>query len=420
MKELYHSLPPEAVKLVLVLFLSFLMGLEREEHKGEQGRYTFGGVRTFPLIGLTGYSLALLSGDQLIPVAIGFAVVGGFLIVSFWHKLAVSADAGVTTEVAGLASFLIGALVQREQLWIATAICVAGVLLLEFKTVLEGITERVGPGEVLTFAKFLLLTAVILPILPSREFTRFQINPFKTWLIVVAVSAVSYGSYVIQKATKGQGGVVLSAVLGGAYSSTVTTVVIARRSRREPRPHLFSGSTLIASGMMYIRLAALLALFNRALLIKLGLPFVALAVLAGTVGWLWSRIPDQDKEDIKREFEPGNPLELKAAFIFGLIFIVMVIATHLAVTYLGKGGVYGLAALMGVTDVDPFTMGMTQSAGSITPIETAAGAILIAAASNNAAKGVYAYAMSERETGRRSLFLLLCLAALGLVPLLWI
>jgi uncharacterized membrane protein (DUF4010 family) len=420
MKELYHSLPPEAVKLVLVLFLSFLMGLEREEHKGDQGHYAFGGVRTFPLIGLTGYALALLSGDQLLPVAIGFAVVGGFLIVSFRHKLSVSAEAGVTSEIAGLATYLIGALVQREQLWIATAVCVAGVLLLEFKAVLEGITARVGPGEVLTFAKFLLLTAVILPILPSKDFTEFQINPFKTWLIVVAVSAVSYGSYVIQRATKGQGGVVLAAILGGAYSSTVTTVVEARRSRQENRPHLFSGATLIASGMMYLRLAALLALFNRGLLIKLGPPFLALAALAGTGGWLWSRIPDQNKEDVKREFEPGNPLELKAAFLFGLVFIAMLIATHLAVTYLGKAGVYGLAGVMGVTDVDPFIMGMTQSAGSVTPMETAAGAILIAAASNNAVKGVYAYALSERKTGKRSLGLLACLAALGLVPLLWL
>src|SRR5262252_5577796 len=193
MDELLHFFPPEAVKIVLVLFLSFLMGLEREEHKADSDHYAFGGVRTYPLIGLVGYSMALLTGDQLLPLTVGFAVVGGFLMISFRHKVEGAETAGVTSEIAGLATYLIGALVQREQFWIATALSVAGVLLLELKVGLESITKRVGPGEVLTLAKFLLLSAVILPILPSRDFTPFQINPFKTWLIVVAVSAVSYG-----------------------------------------------------------------------------------------------------------------------------------------------------------------------------------------------------------------------------------
>ena len=85
--ELYRLLPPDAVKIVLVLFLSFLVGLEREEHKTTKGTYSFGGVRTFPLIGLLGYAIALLSGAQLFPVILGFLVVGGFLLLSYWHKL---------------------------------------------------------------------------------------------------------------------------------------------------------------------------------------------------------------------------------------------------------------------------------------------------------------------------------------------
>jgi uncharacterized membrane protein (DUF4010 family) len=420
MDRLYSLLPPDAVKFLLVLFLSFLLGLEREGHKSDSDHYAFGGVRTFPLIGLVGYAIALLSGDQLVPLTLGFAVVGGFLMLSFWHKLQVSQAAGVTSEIAGLTTYLIGALVQREQFWIATALAIAGVLLLELKQALESITERVGPGEVLTFTKFLLLSVVILPILPSRDFTPFQINPFKTWLIVVAVSGVSYASYVIQRITKGQGGIVLAAVLGGAYSSTVTTVVLARRAAHEHRPHLFSAATLIASGMMYLRLAALLALFNRGLLLKLGPAFAVLAVIAAAVGWLWSKVPDDDTREVKREFTPGNPLELKAALFFGLLFVGMLIATHLAVTYLGTAGVYALATVMGLADVDPFIMGMTQSAGTITPLQTASAAILIAAASNNVVKGIYAYTMSDRATGIRSLTLLVCLAVLGLVPLLWL
>ncbi|MGA8867941.1 MAG: DUF4010 domain-containing protein, partial [Candidatus Sulfotelmatobacter sp.] len=201
---------------------------------------------------------------------------------------------------------------------------------------------------------------------------------------------------------------------------TVTTVVMSRRAAREDRPHLFSGVTLIASGVMYLRLVALLALFNRHLAALLAPAFLVLAGLAIAVGWVWSRRPDAHVSDIKREFEPKNPLELLAAFLFALLFLAMLVATQLAVTYLGRAGVDTLAAIMGVSDVDPFIMGMTQAAGSLTPFRIAAAAVLIAAASNNLVKGIYAYSLADRKTGLQSLSFLSALAVLGLVPLLWL
>ena len=418
--ELYDRLPPDAVKIILVLFLSFLIGLEREDHKAKGGAYSFGGVRTFPLIGLIGYSIALLSGTQLLPLTVGFLVIAGFLLLSYWHKLSSAEFAGVTSEMSGLATFLVGALVCYGHFWIATTLSVASLLLLDLKTALEKLAVRVAPHEILTFAKFLLLTGVILPVLPRQEFTRFHINPFKTWLVVVAISAISYGSYVLQKVTKARGGVVLAALLGGAYSSTVTTVVMARRAARETHPHLFAGGILIASGVMYLRLAILLALFNRQLTSLLDISFLALAGLAIGVGWLWTRRADATAQGVQREFEPQNPLELLAAFLFAALFLAMLVATQLAVTYLGKAGVNTLAAIMGVTDVDPFIMGMTQAAGSLTPVKVAAAAVLIAAASNNLIKGIYAYSLADRKTGVQSLALLTALAAAGLIPLFWL
>jgi uncharacterized membrane protein (DUF4010 family) len=418
--ELYRLLPPEAVKIILVLFLSFLVGMEREEHKTTAGAYSFGGVRTFPLIGLIGYSIALVSGVQLLPVALGFLVVGAFLLLSYWHKLSRSEAAGVTSEMSGLSIYLVGALVAYDHLWIATALSVANLLLLELKAGLERLACRVAPAEFLTFAKFLLLTAVILPILPNQQYGNFHLNPFKTWLVVVAVSTISYGSYVLQKVTKARGGVILAALLGGAYSSTVTTVAMSRRAAREQRPHLFAGGILIACGVMYLRLVALLLLFNRQLGSMLTPSFLVLAALAIITGFFWSRRPDADSSQIKREFEPANPLELGAAFLFAGFFLAMLIATQLVTTYLGHAAVNILAAIMGVTDVDPFIMGMTQAAGTLTPLKVAAGAVLIAAASNNLVKGIYSYSLADRKTGRQSLPLLIALAVAGLAPLLWI
>ncbi|MBZ5657742.1 MAG: MgtC/SapB family protein [Acidobacteriia bacterium] len=418
--DVYRWLPPEAVKILLVLFLSFLIGLEREERKAAAGHYAFGGVRTFPLIGLIGYSIALLSGTQLLPLTVGFLVVGGFLLLSYWHKLSSTEAAGVTSEMSGLATYLVGALVYYEHFWIATTLSVASLLLLELKEALEKLATRAAPGEILTVAKFLFLSAVILPILPNYEFGPFHLNPFKTWLVVVAVSTISYGSYILQKLTKERGGVVLAAFLGGAYSSTLTTVVMSRRAAHEEHPHLFAGGMLIASGVMYLRLVALLALFNRHLMSLLALPFLLFSGLAIAVGWIWSRRPDVSAEAVQREFEPNNPLELFAAFLFAFLFLAMLVATQLAVTYLGRAGVNTLAAIMGVTDVDPFILGMTQAAGALTPLKVAGAAVLIAAASNNLVKGIYAYSLADRKTGIQSLSLLTALAALGLVPLFWL
>jgi uncharacterized membrane protein (DUF4010 family) len=415
----FDWLPPEGFKILLVLFLSFLIGLEREEHKDAEPRIGFGGVRTFPLIGLIGYATALLSGGELLPVALGFVAIAGFLLVSYWHKLVSTGAPGVTSEMSALATYLVGALVSHDQYWIATTLGVASALLLELKAALEGLARRIAPQDILTFTKFLLLAAVILPILPNQPFTPYRINPFETWVVVVAVSGISYGSYVLQRVTRARGGVLLAATLGGAYSSTVTTVALAKRSAQEKHPYLFSGAILVASGVMYIRLAALLALFNRGLMVRLGPSFLVLAACAIGAGLLWTRKERPRPDKVERKYEPQNPLELRTAFLFAVLFLAMLIATHAAAVHIGRVGVYALAAIMGVTDVDPFILGITQAAPTITPLPLAATSVLIAAASNNAVKGIYAYALAPRHTGGMALVLLLGLAAAGLLPLLW-
>lgn len=417
---LYQWLPPDGVKIVLVLFLAFLVGIEREEHKKEIEHYAFGGVRTFPLIGLIGYALGVIAQGQVLPVTLGFVVIASFLLLSYWRKLTSSPAPGVTTEMSGLVIYVVGALVYYGHFWIATTLAVASALLLELKAALDGLTKRISSGEILTFTKFLLLTVVILPALPDKAFGPFQINPFKTWLVVVAVSGISYGSYVLQQVTRGHHGVILAAILGGAYSSTVTTVVLSKRAVAGEHRHLFSGCILIASGIMYLRLAVLVSLFNHQLMVALAPPFLVLAAIASGTGWLWSRRRDTGAAEVNREFEPKNPLELGAALLFALLFLAMLVATRLAIQHLGQAGVYGLAAVTGVADVDPFIMSMTQSAGTLTPVQVAAASILIAATSNNLMKGFYARSFADRKTGAESLWLLAGLGVLGLAPLLWV
>lgn len=377
-------------------------------------------MRTFPLIGLIGYSLALVSGNQLLPLTIGFLVVAAFLLLSYWHKLSQSNAAGVTTEMSGLATFLVGALICYGHFWIATTISVASLLLLDLKAGLEKLAAKAPPREILTFAKFLLLTGVILPVLPRQEYTRFHINPFQD----VAGGGGDQRDFVRQlSAAEGDE----SEGRSGAGGAAGRRVFVDRDDGRDgeagaagERTTPVFGGILVASGVMYLRLAVLLALFNRSLMSLLDLTFVVLAVVAIAAGWLWSRRADASAQEIKREFEPSNPLELGAAFLFAGLFLAMLVATQLAVTYLGRAGVNTLAAVMGVTDVDPFIMGMTQAAGTVTAVKVAAAAVLIAASSNNVVKGIYAYSLADRKTGVQSLVLLVGLAAAGLVPLFWI
>ena len=416
-ERLAELLPAEGLKIILVLFLSFLVGLEREERKANEPYYSFGGVRTFPLLGLIGYSIALLFGSQLFAEILGFLGVSGFLMLSYRHKLR-SQQApdmpGITSELSGLVTYLVGSLVYHGYFWIATTLTVANMLLLALKEFLEGLTRRIAPHEILTFTKFLLLTAVILPVLPNQPFGPFQINPFKTWLIVVVVSTISYASYLMLRVTR-ESGILLSAILGGIYSSTMTTVALAKRSTRDDYPHLFAGATLLASGFMYVRLTILVAIFSWSSLRMLFIPFLSLAALATIIGYIWSRRSADKSEKLRREFRHSNPLELRTAFFFAGIFLIVLTATKLALLHIGNKGAYALGIVLGFTDVDPFIMSMLQGAGSTTPLSVSAGAIMLATASNNLAKGFYAYFFGSRDAGRQSLLLLAFLASLGII-----
>jgi uncharacterized membrane protein (DUF4010 family) len=411
-------MPPEGLKILLTLFLCFLIGLEREERRAEGHRYGFGGVRTYPLIGLIGYSMALLSGAQLLPLTFGFGVIGAFLWLSYRHKLETYNEAGVTTEISGLVTYVIGALVSREQFWIATTIAVISMLLLELKEFLENLSTEIPAVEILTFTKFLLLTFVILPILPNREYGAFGINPFRSWLIVVAISGVSYGSYLLEKLSKGKGGVRLAALLGGLYSSTFTTVVMAKQAKQAAAPHTYAGGILIASGVMYFRFLALIGIFNLDLMKRLTIPFLILGAIGVAGGWAWSNLSDVQEAEQKPAYLTKNPLELTSALLLGLVFVVVLVATNLALSRLGNAGIYAMAVISGLAPVDPFIMGLTQTAGKATTMGLAVSGIVVAAASNNFAKAFIALSLADKKTGRQSLILMLALTALGLLPLL--
>jgi len=414
--DLLDSATP-VVDVVVTLALTLVIGIEREE-KSSRDRYLVGGVRTIPIIGLLGHALALVGGASPLPVALGFLSVAGLLAVEYHHRLG-QGPHGATSEMAVLLAYLVGALVASGHRPVAATVSVAAVLLLNAKAPLEHFAIRLPRREITTFVTFLLITAVMLPILPDRDFTVYALNPFRTWVIVVAVSGLSYAGYLAERLLGGGRSVVWTSLFGGAYSSTAATLVLARRSREDPDPPVYVGGTLLASAVMYLRLGVLVALFAPALS-RLLLPrLAALAVAAGVAGGIGvalrrSRAGDRPIPD---EQPAPHPLELGAAVFFAFLFLVFSVATQLAVQHLGDAGLRALAALSGITDVTPFVLGVAQP-GPGAPLPAAAvGAILISAASNNVLKGLYALGFGERRTGVAALAAMAALAALTLLAM---
>jgi uncharacterized membrane protein (DUF4010 family) len=415
MDTLGSLLPPEALGFILTLGLSLLIGFEREEHEPEG----IGGVRTFPIIGIAGYLLVTAFPENVLPFAVGFVAVGALVALShnyFLHR----GEPGITTEAAVLLTFALGGCAAKQMYWLAIATGVITVILLQEKHLLEGLATRLPRTELSTLLRFLLLTAVILPLVPNRTFTVFEVNPFKIWLIVVAVSGVSYISYLL-RLWWGEGrGLLLAGLLGGAYSSTVTTVVLARQSKKQRGcgPN-FSGAIVAATGVMYVRLWILLMLFAAPLAQRLTLNFWLMGVIAIAVGIFLTRRALGAESNCELESSTGrgdgNPLEMTSAFTFAVIFVAVLITTRIVAERFGSIGVLVMAAIMGAADVDPFILGLTQTVGADLTIETAALAVVVAAAVNNLMKGFYALIFGTRITGRLSLVLLAALGGLSLI-----
>lgn len=403
MTELFSDLPPELVGLVLTLGLSLLVGLERETKRQTEEVGFFGGIRTFPLIGLTGFLLLLIFPESPVPFGGGLLALGALLVVSY-HRSVGEDRMGITTEVSALLTYGVGAAAAAGFYWVAIASGVVAVLLLHEKERLERWAINLPRHEKTTLVRFLLLAGVVLPVVPNRPFTPFDINPFTLWLVVVAVSGVSYLSYLLQLWWGRKRGLLLSAVLGGAYSSTATTVVLARRARRGVVGRWsIVGATVAATGMMYPRLWLLILLFAPRLAAQLTLPFWIAGILCVTAGTVLTarargEPPDTADPDDSRSVSQ-NPLELSSAFVFGALFLILLVGTRLVSQKFGNIGVLLLGAVMGAADVDPFILGLTQSIGDGLDLSTATFAVLVAAAANNVMKGVYSIAFGTRRTG---------------------
>jgi len=416
MGSLLQHLPPELSGFVLTLVLALFIGLEREEHEP----LGLGGVRTFPIIGLGGFLLVTAFPATAVPFAAGLVALGALVALSYWGGLR-AGETGITTESVALLTFALGGAAAQGLYWISIAAGVVAVILLQEKTRLETLAVNLPQNELRIAVRFLLLVGVILPAVPNRPFTAYEVNPFTICLVVVAVSGISYLSYLLQRFWRREGGLFLTGILGGAYSSTATTVALARSARQAIRPSAaYTGAIVAATGMMYLRLWVLVALFAPELARELSAVFWPLGLAAIGAGVFVGRRRAGDAPSAEaaaggdRRRAAANPLELSSALTFAGLFVVVLVLTRIIAGRFGGTGLVVLAAIMGTTDVDPFILGLTQQTAAAPPVAVAALAVVVAAAANNLMKGVYAFAFGPRSVGTPSLLILASLAAASL------
>lgn len=418
----------EPERLAVLLALGFFLGLAFEEYFAKSRIKPPGGVRTFPLLALAGALLYALEPARGLLLLGGLATLGAWLTVYYRERLAnqhaetddgresePKLDAGIMAPVCNILAFLLGPIALAEPLWVAVSIAVAAVLFTGARERLHALATTLGSAEFVTLGKFLIVIGIVLPLVPHEPVTSLtDITPYEVWLAVVAVSTLSYASYLVQRFLTPQHGLLISAALGGLYSSTATTVVLSRRAQAVAASTRIQAGIVLATSIMFLRILVVVAIFSPALAFHL-LPAIGTLCPLGLFATAWllwmERRGPSGRDD--GATVPTNPLEISTAIVFAILFIALSIAVEWAKTRFGESGIFALGALAGFTDVDPFVLSLAQGTARAIDLNVAAAAILVAASANNVLKAIYTLAFAGRAAGLKPALALFALALAG-------
>jgi len=384
------------------LLIGLLVGLQREYVHLQQKREekSFGGTRTFALLGLLGCTAAFLA-ERLQSAWAFVAIVGviGGLIMIAYAATVRRGEIGMTTETAAMVTLLVGALCFHGELAIAAAVGVAMTVMLALKLQTRTLARNITQADVYATLTFAVITLIILPVLPTRSYgpPPFDVLvPYKIWLMVVFISGISFLGYLLIKIVGARRGVGLTGLLGGLASSTAVTLSFAQRSRDIrglERP--FAMAILLAWSIMFARVMLEVAVINQALLGVVWIPMTAaLAVSTAYCVYLY-RAQSLGKQEEQDKFT--NPFELGPALTFGLIYAVILLAANTARLYFGNTGIYLSSIASGLADVDAITLSLSDLSRNTRELDldTAARGIVLAAVSNTLVKGAIVLAMGS-------------------------
>lgn len=382
------------------LLLGGLVGLEREKHKTAAG-HGAAGIRTFVLFALLGAIGGFLSQHLESPwvlVAVLSAAVA-LIVASYLAHARVHPDSlGLTTELAAVMTCLVGALVVTGNRELGVGLGVVIAALLAYKQTLHAMVGRLDRDDVLAGMRLLLATFIVLPLLPDEPVDPWgALNPYKLWLLVLLISGLSLVGYAVTRWLGSGRGIAVTAAAGGLASSTAVTLALVRQSTEaNAQPRRLAGGVLLAWAIMFGRVVVTATIVAPSMFVAMVVPFGAMLVACGAFAAIYLRARDGAAPAAELHIE--NPFSLLAACKFALLFAVVQLLVKLGQEYLPQSGVYTIAAVAGLTDVDAITLSMAEQARGGGDMDVAVIAIAIAAASNTLVKAGMAVFMGKGLT----------------------
>lgn len=406
MEKVYQYLPQEFVSFILVTLFSLLIGLSlRKLSLKREGETTlFGTDRTFTFIGILGYLLYILEPDGYTLFIGGGLILGVLLALNYYVKQAKFHVFGITTIVIALITYCLAPIVITQPSWFYVLLVVVVLLFMEMKHTFTELAQRLKNDEIVTLAKFLAISGIILPMLPDKELIPgIHLTPYNVWLATVVVSGISYLSYLLRRYVFHESGILVSGIVGGLYSSTATITVLARKSREaslQEAPE-YVAAMLLAVSMMFLRFLILVGIFSMETLAVVYPYLLAMSLVSAGIALYmhskWRRPVEVLTDDGE---EGGNPLEFKVALIFTLLFIVFTFVTHYTLLYAGESGLNVLSFISGVSDITPFILNLLQGTGDV-EISLMAACTLQAIVSNIVVNMCYALFFAGRRSPLR-------------------
>lgn len=383
--------------LAIALGLGLLVGLQREA-----GPPHIAGIRTFALIPLLGWLCAHLStqfGGWILGA--GLLALAGLLVLQTRMKFETGEFvAGMTTATSALLMYAVGALLAVGEIVVAVILGGAVTVLLHWRRPLHSFAKGIGEEEMRGIIQLALLALVVLPILPNQSYGPYQVlNPFHIWLMVVLIVGISVGGYIAYRFLGARVGTILGGVLGGVISSTATTVSYARRSTSSPRSTAPALIIMIASTIAFLRVGFEIAVVSPAVLAGL---WPLLAIMAGFMALVCIGLYSTAKRE-EMAFSPdGDPTNLWAAVVFGALYAVVLFGTAAAKSLFSDQGLYAVAAISGLTDMDAITLTATNliADGRIS-LDTGARMILLGGMANLVFKGSLVATLGSRAAFKR-------------------
>lgn len=426
MERFYQYLPQQLVHFVLVTLFSLLIGLSQRRLTLRYNNDTthFGTDRTFTFIGILGYLLYILDAKSLQPWAMGGAALVVLLSLNYYTRMKKHEEYGITTIVIALITYCMAPIVCTQPSWFYVMMVVTVLLLTELKRTFKAFAEKMQHDEMITLAKFLAISGIILPMLPQEPLFPAASNtltPYTVWLATVVVSGISYFSYLLKRYVLHSSGILVSGFVGGLYSSTATISVLARKCKHAPVEELpqYVGAMLAAATMRYLRFLILIGIFS-ASMFGASLPVLGImSVISIFSTWFISR---QGKKVMRQEENSeelgiseiglgqdieeveNNPLEFKVALIFAGLFVLFTFITQWTLQYAGTGGLGLLSVLTGLSDITPFILNLLTNNSQVLTEGVIVTCILQAITSNLIVNMVYAFFFSGKRKEMLPLF----------------